>query len=78
MVSLALIDELLLEFTNVGIGLGFGDFAGHHAGHVEVFDDEVPEFADRFAGHPVLGVPAHIGDAAVQVVNATLCFPPAA
>ena len=45
---------------------------------MQVFDDEVAVLVDHFRGHEVLGVFAEVGDAAVQVVDPALGFPPAA
>ena len=47
LVPLVLVDYLSLDFAHAGIGLGFGGMALHHAGHVEVFDDQVLELVDQ-------------------------------
>ena len=38
---LALVDGLPLDLADAGVGLRFWGLALHHAGYVEVFDDQV-------------------------------------
>ena len=65
-------------FARAGVGLGLGGAAGHHAGDVEVLDDDVLVLGDQLLGHEVLFVAAEVSDAAVEIVDTALGFPPAA
>ena len=75
---LALVDDLPFDLAHAGVGLGFGDLALHHAGYVEVFDDQVPELVDQRCRHLMLCVAAQSYDAAVEIVDTALSFPPTA
>ena len=75
---LALVDELAFDLAHSGVGLGLGCESGHHALDVQVLDDEVLELVHQLSGQLVGGGFAQVGDPAVESVDATLCFPPAA
>ena len=72
----AFVFQLSAYFSHGGVGLGLGCWPRHHAGDVEVLDDQGVVFLGEGVGHLVGGVVPEAAYTAVAFVDAPLGFPP--
>ena len=77
-VPLPFVDDLSFYLPHAGVGLRLGGNSLHHAGYVQILDDQFLEFVYDRRGHLMLGVLSETDGSTVQSFNLTLSFPPAA
>ena len=77
MVPLGFVFELTAYFAHGAVCLGLGGETLHHAGYVQVLDDQHAVAVHQVSGHLVEGVLPKSSDTPVAFVDPALGFPPA-